>query len=276
MSPAIEKIPCSVEILTRNSAQTLERCLESVKDFVEIIVLDGNSTDGTVEIAKRYGAKVVKQYETEEPNVPIKDYSEVRNKGLRLARYDWFMFIDSDEYLSKETVDEIRSIVSDPAPEVYVWWQPRKYVLDGKIIECATTYPNQQIRFYHRDRVTEFQKPIHEKIGLKEGAAIGTLRNFEYVPLGSLAGLRGRWRRYMYVEFEMNKKKAGRRLFRHALRLVLLFGLYSLRYIQNLFGCSGHKMPLSYEWARHQYELKLAALLFRQGIKNILWNFPEK
>ncbi|MEK7077146.1 MAG: glycosyltransferase family 2 protein, partial [Patescibacteria group bacterium] len=160
---AREKILCSVEILTRNSERTLERCLESVKDFAEIIVLDGGSTDRTRDIAGRFGARIVKQYETDEPLQEIDDFSEIRNKGLQLASLDWFMYIDSDEYLSSEAIEEIRAIVASSDPAAHAWWQPRKYVLNGKIIDCASTYPNIQMRFFHRSWVSGFIKPIHER-----------------------------------------------------------------------------------------------------------------
>lgn len=264
----MSKIPCTVEILTRNSAATLERCLESVKDFEEIIVLDGNSTDKTREIAERYGCRIVRQYETEEPNVAIKDYSKARNKGLRLASYDWFMFIDSDEYLSPEAVEEIRLIVQNPNPKAYIWWQPRKYVLDGKVIDCATTYPNKQIRLFHRAHVKEFIKPIHERIEMKPDAQTGILRNYEYVPLGLKAELAARWRRYIRMEAAGQSTASAARLLRLALRQKMLFSLYFLRFIRNLFSCRGNKLPLSYEWTRHKYLLILSWLLLKQAIKN--------
>lgn len=259
------KIYCSVEILTRNSALTLERCLESVKDFAEIIVLDGNSTDGTLEIARRYGCRIVKQYETEELNILIKDYSEIRNKGLRLATHDWFMYIDSDEYLSPEAVEEIRSIVEDPQPGIFIWWQPRKYVLDGQVIECATTYPNKQIRLFHRQYVGEFIKPIHERIETKPGAAVGTLRGVEYLPLEAPADLEARWGRYIRVERKMADGRPFQKRLRIAWRQLSLFFLYTLRYLRNVFFCRGRKMPLIYEWMRHKYLWKLALLLIRPG-----------
>ena len=65
--PMKEKIPCSVSILTLNSANGLRACLESLKDFGEIIICDGNSTDDTRDIARSFGAKVIKQYDTDEP-----------------------------------------------------------------------------------------------------------------------------------------------------------------------------------------------------------------
>ena len=62
----MEKIACTVEILTWNSEKTLKACLESVKDFDDIIILDGNSTDKTLEIANNYRARIIKQVKTEE------------------------------------------------------------------------------------------------------------------------------------------------------------------------------------------------------------------
>lgn len=263
------KINCSVEILTRNSAKTLERCLESVKDFAEILVLDGNSTDGTVEIAKRYSTRIIKQYETNEPNVVIKDYSEIRNKGLKFASYDWFMFIDSDEYLSKEAVEEIRSIVESPKPQAYVWWQPRKYILDGKVIDCATTYPNRQIRLFHKQWVKEFIRPVHERIEVKPGAPISVLRNYEYVPLGIKTELAARSCRYTYMEVAAQRMVGAEKLLRLAFRQKMLFLFYSLRFVRNLLFCRGLKLPFSYEWNWHKYLLISSWLLFKQAIKNL-------
>jgi glycosyltransferase involved in cell wall biosynthesis len=263
------KIPCTVEILTRNSAKTLNRCLESVKDFAEIIVLDGNSTDGTLEIAARFDCRVVRQYDTYEPNIVIKNYSEVRNKGLRIASYDWFMFIDSDEYLSEEVVEEIRSIVTDPNPKEYVWWQPRKYVLGGKVIDCATTYPNRQIRLFHRGRVKEFIRPIHEKIEIKSGAPTGILRNYEYVPLGTKAELSTRWRRYTYIEAAGQRTASPMRLLRPAFRQKMLRLFYSARFLRNILFCRGRRLSWSYEWTRHKYLLILSWLLLKQALKNL-------
>lgn len=263
-SASSQKIPCSVEILTRNSGKTLQRCLESVKDFAEIIVLDGNSADQTLEIARSYGCKIYKQYETDEPGIIIKDYAEVRNKGLKLASYDWFLYVDSDEYLSPEVVEEISFIVQNSNPEAYVWWQPRKYVVDGKVVDCATTYPNQQIRFFYRTWIKEFIKPIHERVEIKFGAPVGRLKNFEYVPVGSLDSLRARWARYLDLEERLFEGARRRKLLRAVLRQSALLGLYAFRYFRNFLFCRGMRMPLSYELARHKYTLRLILRLSKK------------
>lgn len=238
--------------------------MESVKDLAEIIILDGNSIDKTLEIAQRYGCRIYKQYDTDEPNVAIKDYSEVRNKGLRLASHDWFMFIDSDEYLSPEAVADIRSITTSPAPRVYAFWQPRKYVLDGKVVDCAMTYPNQQIRLFHRGWVKSFIKPVHERIELKEGVQVGIINGFEYVPLESLEHLKARWERYIPLErkiYEGAHTKKLLRLIKHQTRTLVS---YTIRFLRNLFFCRGYRLPWSYEWLRIKFEIRLLSLIVKE------------
>lgn len=260
------KIFCSVEILTRNSEKTLERCLESVKDFNDIIILDGNSTDRTLEIARQYDCRIFKQYETGGPLVRITDFSEVRNRGLRLAKYGWFMFIDSDEYLSPEAVEEIREIVASSKPKAYAFWQPRKYVLGGRVIECATTYPNQQVRFFNRQYVDGFIKPVHERIKLKPDVEIGWLKGVEYVPVEPLEGLLSRWARYIKTEEEMTAGASRLKIFRLIFRHLALFLFYLARYFRSLVFCRGPRMPFSYEWTRHKYLLIFSVRL----LKNLL------
>ncbi len=258
------KILCSVEILTRNNAETLERCLDSVKDFSEIIILDGNSTDTTLAIAQKYGCRVFKQFDTTEPNVRISNWSEVRNKGLHLSTQEWFMYIDSDEYLSKEAVDEIRSIISSPSPEAHVWWQPRVYVLGDKIIRCATTYPNKQIRLFHKNYVKEFVKPVHERILIKPEAKVGTLKSLEYVPVGTLAELRARWKRYIHIEEEMARSASRSRILRNCLKQGALLLVYAYRYSKGLVSCSRNaRMPFLYEFTRHAASFILIMRMLR-------------
>ena len=67
MSPdTLTKIPASVGILTLNSAKEIPRAFESIKDFDDIYICDGNSTDGTQDIARSFGARIVKQFDTDE------------------------------------------------------------------------------------------------------------------------------------------------------------------------------------------------------------------
>ena len=84
-------IPCTVGILTKNSGLSLRRTLESVKDFLEIIICDGGSTDDTIAIAREYGARIVPQNkEFLDTDGYIQDFSAVRNQTLAAATFDWY------------------------------------------------------------------------------------------------------------------------------------------------------------------------------------------
>src|SRR3989344_7446677 len=112
MSKETEKIPCTVAVLTHNSAQTLARALESAKDFAELIVCDGASTDRTLDIARAYGARIIPQDTAfQDREGRISDFGAVRNQTLKASTQDWFFFLDSDEVLTSELVAEISSLI---------------------------------------------------------------------------------------------------------------------------------------------------------------------
>ena len=176
-----EKIKCSVGILTLNSARTLRRSLESVKDFDEIIICDGNSTDNTIQIAKEFGAKIIRQYETNEPNKKIDDFSRVRNKCLDAATNNWFLYIDSDEAISNELRDEIRYITEQKRRDLLVYQVPNKIIYNGEVIEHASSYPGFQTRFFNKKSGGRFVKPVHERLKFEGEVKVGNLKGPWYV-----------------------------------------------------------------------------------------------
>lgn len=104
----MQKIKLSVVLATRNEEKNIARCLNSVKQIAdEIVVFDENSTDKTREIAKRYGARVYKVL-----HEPI--FHKTKQKALDLARGDWILQLDADERVTKELVGEIKQIINSP------------------------------------------------------------------------------------------------------------------------------------------------------------------
>lgn len=160
-----EKIPCSIGVLTLNSGQTLKRCLDSLKDFAEIIICDGNSTDNTLEIAREYGAKIVKQYDSDEPNLCcVKDKANVRMRNMQAASYDWYFFMDSDDALSRGVIDEIRNITAHPNPEFLVYRMPARIFIDGREIKHEASYPSYQTRLINRKIKPYFKGRVHDRL----------------------------------------------------------------------------------------------------------------
>ena len=180
--PSDKKIPASVGILTLNSGKTLRRALNSLTDFAEIIVCDGNSTDDTLEIAREYGAKIIRQYDSDEPNLRCeKDKANVRNRNMQAASFDWYFFMDSDDELRPEVVQEIRSIVENPNPPFLIYKMPTRIILSGRLIQHASVYPAYQTRLFNRRTGAYFKGPVHERI-IFDGKKypVGVMKSFYY------------------------------------------------------------------------------------------------
>ena len=108
VAPAVS-LPISVIIPTRNEAQHLPRCLAALGGIGEIYVIDSQSTDATVEIARTFGAKVVQFYY--QGGWPKKRQWAMNT--LPLA-YEWILLLDADEILTPELAQEIRAAIENP------------------------------------------------------------------------------------------------------------------------------------------------------------------
>lgn len=178
----MSRINCSVPILTLNSGQYLGRCLESLKDFDDVYLLDGNSTDDTLDIARKYGRPVYQQVETEEKNVMIKNFTEIRIKSLNLAKHDWIFFIDSDEYATEALVREIVLTLENVANNKVAFNIQKKYCIGDRIFEHAFNEPNYYVRLYARSVGVGFRpgKIVHEQMQVPADVKLVNLKNWVY------------------------------------------------------------------------------------------------
>jgi glycosyltransferase involved in cell wall biosynthesis len=180
-----EKIQATVGILTFNSGKVLRRALESVRDFDDILLCDGGSSDDTLEIARAFGARVIPQSaDFKNPNGTLKNYGGVRQQLLDAARYDWFLYIDSDESIPETLHEDIRRITSKPYEpgEPLVYRVPIGITLEGRYIQHSTNYPGYQYRFFNKKSGAHFIKEVHERISFDtKKITIGTLSHPWYV-----------------------------------------------------------------------------------------------
>lgn len=252
------KIQCTVGILTFNSANTLKETVESVRNWGEIIICDGGSTDETLSLARAYGAKVIvqdPQFKGEANK--IIDFAGVRNQTLAMATYPWFFYLDSDELMTPDLEGEINSIISSGHPAT-AFWVPRKYTLNGEIVDCASTYPAKQIRFFHHGSVIGFIKTIHERIEVRQGVPVFSLRSFMLVPMNSNPAFhRSKWRHYIELEVARRGKISLWQWFAVCVENLKISTLYLFRYFRNLFFCRGKRLPWSLELERHVYHINI-------------------
>jgi glycosyltransferase involved in cell wall biosynthesis len=163
----ISTIPCTVQILTRQSESTIGQCIEALNDFQDVMVLDAFSTDRTREIIQSFSnARLVDQpREFLDEDRRIVDFSSVRNHGIASARFDWIFVIDSNEVITPLMTEEVRTRVQN-SPAVYQAF--RRFYIHGEKIDWCSAYPAYQIRLFHRSCVDGYKKPVHERLILKE------------------------------------------------------------------------------------------------------------
>jgi glycosyltransferase involved in cell wall biosynthesis len=275
------KIKCSVGILTLNSAEGLAKCLESFRDFDEVIVCDGNSTDNTVEIAKSFGAKVIRQYDTDEKNVRcVKDKATVRQRNMDAATNDWYFFMDSDDTLTDEAVQEIRKITSDPKPEHLVYRMPTRIFLEknNDIVEIKheASYPSYQTRLVHRSVGARFRGQVHDRLywDTKKFPA-GTMKSY-YNFIWPEERVRNVWayfRRYAGFEVDVAPiRRFGDFMYWTVYKRVRTILGYLLYRLPKMYALHGFKdsMPIGIELTIVRYHIAILYLDTKKHILN-LW-----
>ena len=168
MPSMTEPIPCTVHVLTHNSAAMIEPCLHALGAFAEVLVHDGHSTDATREIAARFpNVRVsLQSKELMDKHGRIRDFAAVRNENLASARFPWILQIDAGETIGQEFIDEVRVAVNgEPA----VYQVIRRFFINGERIEWCSGYPSMQIRLFHRSCTDGYTKAVHERLVLHSG-----------------------------------------------------------------------------------------------------------
>jgi glycosyltransferase involved in cell wall biosynthesis len=182
------KPPVSVFILSRNEEKKIGPALDSVSWAAEIVLIDSFSTDRTLEIAARSGARVVQ--------LEFKRFGELRDAGILHTTQPWIFSLDSDERCTPEARDEILRIVADPAA-ADAYQVPRQNYLLGRKIRHGGWYPDyRQPQLFRRGKLRyAVEDDVHE--GWTLDGRLGTMKNpIEQIPYASLAEAIGKMNRY--------------------------------------------------------------------------------
>lgn len=153
----------SVAIATYNEEENIAKCLKSVVEWVsEIVVVDGSSTDKTVEIAEKYKAKVIIS-----DNPPI--FHINKQKAIDRCTSDWILQLDADEVVSKNLKNEIIEVINQQSTInnqqlINGYYLPRKNFLLGKWMRKGGLYPDSVIRLFKKGRGRFPCESVHEQI----------------------------------------------------------------------------------------------------------------
>ncbi|WP_411678880.1 glycosyltransferase [Clostridium thailandense] len=180
-------------MIVKNEEKNLPRCLESVKDIVdEIIIVDTGSTDSTVEIAESYGAKVL-LYKWDD------SFANARNFSLQKASKDWILIMDADDELKEEDKDKVIHLVNDKNSDVDVYFgETLSYVGDAP---GSDIYTNLNVRFIKNGKGIKFKGDIHEQIIFenKNNARLVDVRFYHYGYLNKTVEVKNKRKRNMQI-----------------------------------------------------------------------------
>lgn len=137
----------SVVILTLNEATNLTRCLESVRWSDDVLVVDSGSTDGTVDIARAFGARVLAR--------PFESFATQRNFAMEhgALRNPWVLHLDADETVDEPLREELHGIARDSQRTKMVYRVPSRMIFMGRWLRHAGMYPAYQVRFGRAERL---------------------------------------------------------------------------------------------------------------------------
>lgn len=156
-------VKISVAIITLNEERNIGRCLESVKEIADdIVVVDSFSTDRTEEICMKYGARFFPR--------KWEGFVDTKNISSELALFDYVLSLDADEALSEELINSIKKVKENFSADGYTMNRMTNYC--GKWIRHSGWYPDRKLRLYDRRKGQFEGLIIHEEIKMKPGSKV--------------------------------------------------------------------------------------------------------
>lgn len=158
-------IPLSAVIITRDAATQLLPCLEALGFCDEILVVDSGSADGTVELARRHGARVIETH--------WRGFGPQKQYAVEQAANDWVLCIDADERVSGLLRDAMVAVLPAPTFAAYRFARCNRFM--GRYLRHGEGYPDWSLRLFDRRQAHWSADAVHERV-VTDG------------PVGTLAG----------------------------------------------------------------------------------------
>jgi glycosyltransferase involved in cell wall biosynthesis len=168
----------SIFIITYNEEKIIEQCLKKLIWADEIIVVDSKSSDNTVAICEKYGAKVfLKDFE---------NYGKQKQFALNKTKNNWVLSLDADEVLSDELINEIQSLDLNKN-NFQGYLIPRTHIFLNKIFRYGSENKKPILRFFDKTKGSFIENKVHETIVIKGklGKLNSEMLHFTAVDLGN-------------------------------------------------------------------------------------------
>jgi glycosyltransferase involved in cell wall biosynthesis len=157
-----KSIKLSVVIITFNEERNIKRCLDSIKEIAdEIVIVDSFSQDKTKEISLDYGVRWMEN--------PFAGHIEQKNFALQQASNDYVLSLDADEALSEKLLHDIKKIKADCLYDSYVFNRLTNYC--GKWIHHCGWYPDRKLRLWNKTKGQWGGTNPHDMVVMQEGSS---------------------------------------------------------------------------------------------------------
>ncbi|MDP2794834.1 MAG: glycosyltransferase family 2 protein [Sulfurisoma sp.] len=159
----MNRLPLSAVVITLNAASQLSDCLTSLAFCDEIVVVDSGSRDGTVEIARAHGARVIHQ--------DWLGYGRQKQFAVEQAAHDWVLCVDADERVSERLRESILAVLPArpegstlgvPTFGAYRFARCNRFM--GRYLRHGEGYPDWSLRLFDRRHARWSDDAVHEKV----------------------------------------------------------------------------------------------------------------
>ncbi|GAB2181307.1 glycosyltransferase family 2 protein [Denitratisoma sp. agr-D3] len=147
-------LPLSATLITKNAATVLADCLASLSFCDEILVVDSGSTDGTPDLARRLGARVIES--------EWRGFGPQKQYAVSQARHDWVLCLDADERVSPALAAAIAAALAAPSAQAYRFPRCNRFL--GRYLRHGEGYPDWSLRLFHRGHGRWSDDAVHEKV----------------------------------------------------------------------------------------------------------------
>lgn len=239
----------SALILTRNEENSIGDCLKQL-DFVdEIIILDQQSNDKTINIAKKYTNNI---YTT-----GAKEFDKNRNTLMKKAQNPWLLYVDSDERYSHDLIEEIKK--STKKSRISVFFIPRKNIILGKWMKHGGFWPDYVPKLFKKESLRGWSGAVHES-PIFEGKSKKLINPIRHLTALSTYSMLNKTIKWAEIEanlaysanhspvngFKVIKSFIFEFLYRYFLKLGIFDGVVGL--IQSIFQSYHKSITLIYLW----------------------------
>jgi glycosyltransferase involved in cell wall biosynthesis len=196
------EIKLSAIIMTFNEERNIERCLSSLQEVAdEILVVDSGSTDRTEEICKSFGIRFLQH--------PFEGFIEQRNKTMELATFPHVLAVDADEALSEDLKKSIVQIKQNWTADAYTFNRLTNFC--GTWIRHSGWYPDVKLRLLDKRKGKAGGTNPHDKIIMEKGSIVqhlkGDLLHYSYYSINEYFAQQNKFTTIASAEYYEKGKK---------------------------------------------------------------------